>query len=84
MKVEYKRKNTFVRKGPLSLSVVLQQKGQYKDHGSGSKKDNTRSFEKNYSFELKGRFFCEHYHKELIKKEGGQKIYLYLHIFEVS
>ena len=42
MKVEYKRKNTFVRKGPLSLSVVLQQKGQYKDHGSCSKKDNTR------------------------------------------
>ena len=69
MKVEYKRKNTFVRKGPLSLSVVLQQKGQYKDHGPAcSKKDNTRTFEKNYSFELKGRFFCEHYHKELFER----------------
>ena len=57
MKVEYKRKNTFVRKGPLSLSVVLQQKGQYKDHGSCSKKDNTRNFEKITLSSLKGDFF---------------------------
>ena len=65
MKVEYKRKNAFVRKGPLSLSVVLQQKGQYKDHGPAAKRTIQGLLQKNYSFELKGRFFCEHYHKEL-------------------
>ena len=59
----FRKKRTFkpissvAVKRTIQGSRVLQQKGQYKDHWSCSKKDNTRRFLCYHSFELKGQIF---------------------------
>jgi hypothetical protein len=53
----YTRGKILRKKRTFKPIVVLQQKGVYKDCGSGSKKENTRKLIRNHSFELKGQIF---------------------------